>query len=106
MQLKSFKFPKLGLNPIPSEPQTDALPVEPNRKTKLNYLTNTFEHLYYYNIIYVDYDFSNSSRSKSSFEIELIISVNITKAKLIFDLTGFKPRTSRIAIQHQNHYTT
>ena len=97
MQLKS-----LSLNPIPLDPQTDALTVEPNRKPRLNYLTNTFEHLYY-NIIYADYDFSNSSRSKSSFEIELIISVNITKAKLSFDLTGFKPRTSGFAIQHPNH---
>ena len=41
MQLKTFKCPKLGLNPIPLHPQADALPVEPNRKTRLNYLTNT-----------------------------------------------------------------
>ena len=35
-----------------------------------------------------------------------IISVNINKAKLFFDLTGFEPMTSRSAVQHPNHYTT
>ena len=61
---------------------------------------------HYYNIIHADYDFSNSSRSKSSFEIQLIFSVNITEAKLFFDLTGFESRTSGSAVQHPNHYTT
>ena len=32
----------MGLNPIPLDPQADALPVGPNRKPSLNYLTNTF----------------------------------------------------------------
>ena len=50
--------------------------------------------------------FFNSSRSKSCFEIKLIISVNITEAKLFFDLTGFEPRTPGFAVQHPNHYTT
>ena len=40
--IKNFKCPKLGLNPIPLDPQADALPVEPNRKPRVNYLTNTF----------------------------------------------------------------
>ena len=61
---------------------------------------------HYYKIIYADYDFSNSARSKSSFEIQLIISVNVTEAKLFFALTGFEPRTSGSSIQHPNHYTT
>ena len=55
---------------------------------------------------YVKYDISNSSRSKSCFEIQLIVSVNITEAKLFFDLTGFEPRTSGSAVQHPNHYIT
>ena len=42
MQLTNFKCPKLGLNPISLNPQADALPVEPNRKPRLIYLTNTF----------------------------------------------------------------
>ena len=44
-EIKKFKCPNQGSNPIPLDPQTDALPVEPNRKPSLNYLTNTFEHL-------------------------------------------------------------
>ena len=40
------------------------------------------------------------------FEIQLIISVNITEAKLFFDLTGFEPRNSGSAVQLPNHYTT
>ena len=40
--IKKFKCPKLGLNLIHLDPQADALPVEPNRKPRLNYLTNTF----------------------------------------------------------------
>ena len=40
--IKKFKCPKLGLNPIPLDPQAIALPVEPNRKPRLHYLTNTF----------------------------------------------------------------
>ena len=44
--------------------------------------------------------------SKSSFEIQLNISVNITKAKLFFDLTGFEPRNSGFVFKHPNHYTT
>ena len=43
--------------------------------------------------------------SKSCFEIQLIISVNITEAKLFIDLTGFEPRTSGSAVQHPIHYT-
>ena len=30
--VKKFKFPNLGLNPIPLDLQADALPVGPNRK--------------------------------------------------------------------------
>ena len=38
-----------------------------------------------------------------SFEIKLIISVNIIEAKLFFDLTGFEPWTSGSAVQYPNH---
>ena len=38
--------------------------------------------------------------------LKLIISVNITEAKLFFDLTGFEPRTSGSAVRHPNHYIT
>ena len=43
--------------------------------------------------------------SKSCFKIQLIISVNITEAKLFFDFKGFEPRTSGSAVQHPDHYT-
>ena len=46
---------------------------------------------------------SNNSRSKSCFEIKLIISVNIIEAKLFFDLTGFEPWISGSAVQYPNH---
>ena len=49
---------------------------------------------------------ANSSRSKSCFEIQLIISINITEAKLFFYSTGFEPRTYGSAVQQTNHYTT
>ena len=38
--------------------------------------------------------------------MQLIISVNITEAKLFFDSTGFEPRTSGSAVLYPNHYTT
>ena len=43
--------------------------------------------------------------SKSCFKIQLIISVNITEAKLFFDMKGFETSTSGCAVQHYNHYT-
>ena len=43
--------------------------------------------------------------SKSYFKIQLIISVNITEAKLFSDMKGFEPRTSGSAVQHPNQYT-
>ena len=43
--------------------------------------------------------------SKSYFKIQLIISVNITEAKLFSDMKGFEPRTSGYAVQHPNQYT-
>ena len=61
------------------------------------------EHLSLLKYQYADYDLSNNSRSKSCFEIKLIISVNIIEAKLFFDMTGFEPRTSGSAVQYPNH---
>ena len=43
--------------------------------------------------------------SKSCFKIQLIISVNITKTNLFFDMKGFEPKTSEYAVQQPNHYT-
>ena len=43
------------------------------------------------------------ARSKSCFEIKVIISVNIIEAKLFYDLTGFEPWTSGSAVQYPNH---
>ena len=56
--------------------------------------------------MHADYELSNSSRSKSCFEIQLFNSVDITEAKLFFDLMRFEPRTSGSAVEHPNHYTT
>ena len=61
------------------------------------------EHLSLLYYQYADYDLSNNSRSKSCFEIKLIISVNIIEGKIIFDLTGFETRTSGSAVQYPNH---
>ena len=36
-------------------------------------------------------------------KFNLVFQINITEAKLFFDLTGFEPRTSRSAVQHPNH---
>ena len=37
------------------------------------------------------------------FKFNLLFQLNITEAKLFFDLTGFEPRTSGSAVQHPNH---
>ena len=39
-------------------------------------------------------------------KFNLLFQLNITEAKLFFDLTGFQSRTSGSAVQHPNHYTT
>ena len=39
-------------------------------------------------------------------KFNLLFQLNITEAKLFFELTGFEPRTSGSAVQHPNHYTT
>ena len=39
-------------------------------------------------------------------KFNLVFQINKTEAKLVFDLTGFEPRTSRSAVQHPNHLTT
>ena len=39
-------------------------------------------------------------------KFNLVFQINITEAKLFFDMTGFEPRTSGSAVQHPNHYTT
>ena len=36
-------------------------------------------------------------------KFNLVFQINITEAKLFFDLTGFEPRTSESAFQHPNH---
>ena len=36
-------------------------------------------------------------------KFNLVFQINITEAKLFFDLTGFEPRTSETAVQHPNH---
>ena len=36
-------------------------------------------------------------------KFNLVFQINITEAKLFFDLMGFEPRTSRSAVQHPNH---
>ena len=36
-------------------------------------------------------------------KFNLVFQINITEAKLFFDLTGFEPRTSGCAVQHPNH---
>ena len=39
-------------------------------------------------------------------KFNLVFQINITEAKLFFDLTGLEPRTSGSAPQHPNHKTT
>ena len=39
-------------------------------------------------------------------KFNLVFQINITEAKLFFDLTGFEPRSSGSAVQHPNHSTT
>ena len=36
-------------------------------------------------------------------KFNLVFQINITEAKLFFDLTGLEPRTSGSAPQHPNH---
>ena len=36
-------------------------------------------------------------------KLNLLFQLNITEAKLFFDLTGFEPRTSGSAVQYPNH---
>ena len=36
-------------------------------------------------------------------KFKLLFQLNITEAKLFFDLTGFEPRTSGSAVQYPNH---
>ena len=36
-------------------------------------------------------------------KFNLLFQLNITEAKLFFDLTGFEPRTFGSAVQHPNH---
>ena len=36
-------------------------------------------------------------------KFNLLFQLNITEAKLFFDLTGFEPRTSGSAFQYPNH---
>ena len=36
-------------------------------------------------------------------KLNLLFQINITEAKLLFDLTGFEPKTSGSAVQHPNH---
>ena len=36
-------------------------------------------------------------------KFNLLFQLNITEAKLFFDLTGFEPRTSGSVDQHPNH---
>ena len=38
-------------------------------------------------------------------KFNLVFQINITEAKLFFDLTGFEPRTPGSAVQHPNHGT-
>ena len=39
-------------------------------------------------------------------KFNLLFQLNITEAKLFFDLMGFEPRTSGCAVQHPNHSAT
>ena len=36
-------------------------------------------------------------------KFNLLFQLNITEAKLYFDLTGFEPMTSGSSVQHPNH---
>ena len=36
-------------------------------------------------------------------KFNLLFQLNITEAKLFFDMTGFEPRTSGFAVQYPNH---
>ena len=39
-------------------------------------------------------------------KFNLLFQLNITEAKLFFELRKFEPRTSGSAVEHPNHYTT